>query len=43
MKCELNNHEYKLFVPPDGTISLGNTCQGDKATKHENIDNMQAE
>ena len=22
MKCELNTHEYKQFVPPDGTISL---------------------
>ena len=43
MKCELNTHEYKQFVPPDGTISLGNTCQRDKTTKHENIYNMQAE
>ena len=29
--------------PSDGTISLGNTCQKDKTTKHENIYNMQAE
>ena len=43
MKCELNTHEYKQFVPPDGTISLGNTCQRDKTTKHENIYNKQAE
>ena len=28
---------------PDGTISLGNTCQKDKTTKHENTYNMQAE
>jgi len=29
--------ECKQFVPPNGTISLGNTCQRDKTTKHENI------
>ena len=31
------------MCPPDGTISLGNTCQKDKTTKHENIYNKQAE
>ena len=33
----------KQFVPLDGTISLGNTCQRDKTTKHENIYDMRAE
>ena len=40
MKCELNTHEYKQFVPPDGTLSLGHICQRDKTTKHENIYNI---
>jgi len=43
MKCELNTREYKQFVLPDGTISLGNTCQSDKTTKYENVYNMQSE
>ena len=45
MKCELksNMHQCKQFFPLDGTISLGNTCQRDKTTKHENIYDMRAE
>ena len=39
-KCELNSHEYRQFVPPDGTFSLGNTSQRDKTTKPENIYKM---